>query len=47
MAWTPIMERSLQLMKLDPEDIPYNKIHSMEHILQKLVFLMKKRENNL
>ena len=47
MAWIPIMERSLQLMKLEPEDVPYAKIVSMEHIIQKIVFLIKKRENNL
>lgn len=46
MAWVPILERSLQLMKLEPEDLPYDNIRSIEQIMQKVVFLIKKRENN-
>ena len=34
-------------MKLKPEDIPYENIRSMEHIMQKIVYLIKKRENNI
>ena len=46
MAVVPKMERSLELMKIPPEDIPPKKIKNFAQVMQKLVFLIHKNEKN-
>jgi len=45
MTVVPKMERSLELMKLKPADLPPRAIKNFAHVMQKLVFLIHKNEN--
>lgn len=44
MTVVPKMERSLELMKLSPADIPPRAIKNFTQVMQKIVFLIHKKE---
>ena len=46
MTVMPKMERSLELMQLQPRDLPPRAIKNFAHVMQKIVFLIHKEENN-